>query len=373
MEVMRHRALLWLLPLAACAHGGANGPPSRDDARALPLDGAVVRAEIDPLTGLAHYDASQLCHLAADAERQGRLDDAIALYDRFVKEFAHSTSSSAARFNLGLLYEKAQRWADAVAAYTPLADSEAPASADDEGRRTWLDAHFRLAVCLGKQGAWWDATGVFDEVLTFEWLTDFDRLEAMVGRGIAILHAGEPESADIAFGAALRFQQEAAARGPFADNGLAAEAAFHMGEIALEKYDKTRLEFPIDTLRERLEQKCGFLLSAQHRFLRAIRLGDTHTVAAAGFKIGWLYENLYDVIVGLETPADLDAEQAEVYKDEVRQRVGVLVKKAIMVYERTLAVGKSASTAQAWVSRIEQALARLRTIYLDQPPSLERT
>jgi hypothetical protein len=170
----------------------------------------------------------------------------------------------------------------------------------------------------------------------------------------------------VALSAVLRFAREAEKDAPFTDNGMVAEAAFRMGEISAARYDAVKLEFPLEVLSTRLEEKCEQLLAAQHRFLRAIRHGDAHTVAAAGFRIGHLYESLYDTILALEVPSDLTPEQVEVYQDEVRRRVHILVVKALRVYEQALNIGRSAPTAEDWNLRLERAIERLRGIYLER-------
>ncbi|MEM6730483.1 MAG: hypothetical protein AAF658_02950, partial [Myxococcota bacterium] len=154
----------------------------------------------------------------------------------------------------------------------------------------------------------------------------------------------------------------------FDDRGLAAEAAFRMGDISRERFASVVLAYPISTLTERLESKCQELLTAQNRYLQAIRYGDNHTVAAAGFRIGSLYEDLYQQMMNLEVPEDLDPEQAEVYLEEVHAKIGVLVEKAIKIYEKSLIAGRRIDTASDWVERTETALARLRAIYLARAP-----
>lgn len=361
------RGFVLVVMLGACASSKPLAPEPAPDR--IALDGAVIRSEPDPLTQLEAYDSDQLFHLAREAERNGKKDDARALYERLIQEFPESQQVPPARFNLGLLFEGQKAFADAAAQYRLIAGLPIPE--EETARRTFLDAHYRLAVAHVELAQHWEAVAVFDKVLELDWLDAFDRLEALVGKGLCMRKADDVTGAEATLSAALRLYQDLQSEGPFVDNGLAAEAAFALGEIAYERYVTVELVFPIELLRTRLEEKCEHLLSAQHRFLRAIRLGDTHTVAAAGFRIGSLYESLYDAIVGLETPSELTEEEGEVYRDEVRMKVGVLVKKAIMVYERTLAVGRSAPTAQAWVGRIETALARLKALYLEDkaPPS----
>lgn len=357
----------WVLPgllVAGCATATPPPAPAAPQAAAVRvrLPGVVVQAEPDPLTQLEIYDAEELFHHARDMNRNGRQADAETVYRRLLEYFPDSALAEPARFNLALLYEARERFDLAAGAYEQLATQEPPPGA--ERRRTWLDAHFRLAVCAGKLQEWWWAVGVFDQVLAQDWLEDQDRLEALLGRGISLQEAGDPASAEVAFSAVLRFAREAERRGPLLDRTMVAEAAFRMGEISAERYQAVVLEFPVELLQERLEAKCGELLAAQQRYLRAIRNGDAHTVAAAGYKIGQLYETLYDTILALEAPASLTPEQVELYQLEVRKRVHVLVEKALTIYEKALLVGRSAPTAEDWNLRLERAIERLRQIYL---------
>jgi tetratricopeptide (TPR) repeat protein len=356
-----------LLLASGCARDRAGGAPPAaapaDTSRGAPLvlEGAVVRGATDPLTGLTTYDPALLFHLAAEAQRNDRLQDAAALYGRLLDEFPASGLVPGARFNLGLVDERLGRFDRAAEVYRAAADAPLPADAD--ARRVWLDAHFRLAVCHARLGDPWRAVAVFDDLLERVDLEDFDRLQALAGRGTALRQAGDLDAADSALSRALRFAEDAAMRGLGDDAGVAGEAALAWAELAADRYQAVTLAFPVDVLRERLQKKCELLLVAQHRYLRAIRLGNVETATTAGLGLGALYEGLYDAIVGLEAPAELGDEEREVYRDEVRGRVGVLVKKAILIYEKSLLVGRTSEAAAEPVHRLEAALERLQTLY----------
>src|SRR5690606_37229562 len=129
--------------------------------------------------------------------------------------------------------------------------------------RLYVDAAFRRAVVLGALERWWEAVAMFDHLLQFERLEPFDELEALVGHGVALQEAGDPDSAEIALGHALRFYREASEHVRFTDHGLVAETAFRMGMIASDKYEDVRLALTVEVLRQRLQVKCELLLSAQ--------------------------------------------------------------------------------------------------------------
>lgn len=352
--------------------------PSQSAAPAAPAPvvrypGVVIHQEVDPLTQLDTYDADELFHLAGEMGRQERYAAARTLYRRLLDDFGPSTLAGAARFNLGLLHERRQDFAAAATLYQGIVGPSAAVAPaflpeGEAEEQTWLDAHFRLAVCFGKLDDWWKSVAVFDRVLTVEWIDNDDRLEAMTGRGIALQQAGDGEGAEVAFAGVLRFYREAERRGRIADKSLVAEAAFRLGEIAAERYFAVQLSFPMELLGIRLEQKCGRLLAAQRRYIRALRFGDAQTVTIAGLRIGAMYEDLFAAIVGLQTPTELTAEQAEIYREQVRSRVSVLVEKALGVYEKALKIGRSARGEQGnpWLEKLSQGIERLRSLVLKQ-------
>jgi tetratricopeptide (TPR) repeat protein len=328
--------------------------------RALPVSPAAVTSAADAEPGIR--DDTWLFHAASDAERDGDAAAARGYYEELLRAMPESELADAARFNLGLVLEHGGDYAAAAEVYAPIIAKPMPA---DDAQRTWLDAHFRRAACLAKAGGWAEVSRLFDIVLAVPGLAAADRIEALVGRGIADEERGALAAAEIAFSHVLHL-----ARDLGRDSGLgpfAAEAAFHWAEIERGKFEGVALAFPNALLAERLDEKCERLLTAQRRYLRAMHFGDAHTVAAAGNRIGGMYERLYDDIMALDVPADFDAEQREVYRDEVRRRLRVLVEKAIRVYERTALIGKRADSAAPWVEKSEAALARLRAIVVNEP------
>ncbi|MEO0592068.1 MAG: hypothetical protein AAFZ38_00690 [Myxococcota bacterium] len=356
MQVFRRTVdLIALLVLAQGCATSSERPPVK-------LSGTVIRATPDPTLELESYDAPSLFHLAGESDRRGDADRALELYRRMREEFPTDPLVIAARFNAGLIHENHERYELALREYDAILAREAPGSEPD--RQTWLDAHFRVAACHIKREAWWRAVAVFETVGELDDLPDRDRLEALVGKGIALESAGDREAAMLSFSHALGFFRLVSRRRRFDDRGFAAEAAFRSGEIAHTYFDEVQLRYPLHVLKQSLDEKCRLLLLAQNHYLQAIRYGDTHSVAVAGHRIGNLYEDLYESMIALEVPADVDASQVDVYREEVRNRVAVLVEKAIRVYEKALLAGRRTASAASWVEQTEAALARLRAIYL---------
>jgi len=354
---------------AGCATIGTSGQGEDAQAGPMVLDGVVIRSGPDPDIGLEIYDAAQLFHLAGEAERKGQRARAKKLYSKLIDEFGLGKYWANAHFNLGLLHEKDGRFDLAVPFYEKIVDHGDRGALI--GTEVWVDAYFRIGVCMAKLRRWRESLVAFQMLSAQDWLDELDRMEALVGEGIAHQALGEGDRAEGAFTSVLALYRRLLRKGYVEDEGMAAEAAFRLAEISAREYHTVVLEYPVDLLRERLEAKCGKLIEAQSRYLRAIRLGDVHTVAISGFRLGTLYQNLYDAIVGLEEPDDLTIEQKLLYQEEVRRRVIVLLKKAIRIFEKSLMVGRRLRSSGHWLEQLERSLDSLNELYLAEEERLE--
>ena len=358
--------------LGACAGQVAQGPPAGVDVYAkhhkMRLSGAVIRAEEDALTKLKSYDDKILFDLGVEASTQTDRARGRAIYVRLLGEFPDSSLRIPALFNLGLLYEADTLFVQAQEQFLHIIDEPDPY--DGANRQTWLDAYFRWAVCAAEMENWQDVAKAFQMLLAQPALSDLEQLEAGVGLGIAYQNQQLYEDAELAFQEVLSWYREMKRYGAFNDQGFVAEAAFRLGQISAERFDLIVLAFPQEILEKSLELKCAFLLQAQDRYLKALRYGDIKTAALVGLGIGDMYEKLHEMVVELKAPQELNAEQKAVYEEVVEERVRVLVKKALYVYERSLLVGRRDPAAEPWVKELEEAVARLRSAYRT-PPDIE--
>src|SRR5207302_2020203 len=69
-------------------------------------------------------------------------------------------------------------------------------------------------------------------------------------------------------------------------------------------------------LADALELKAEFLLSAQGHYLRCIRRGDGEWATAAGYRIGEMYEELYEQLINAPLPRGLDEQQSALYRQQ---------------------------------------------------------
>jgi hypothetical protein len=123
------------------------------------------------------------------------------------------------------------------------------------------------------------------------------------------------------------------------------------------KLDPTRGS---DKLSEDLNYKAELLLSAQGHYLRSIRVGNGYWATAAGAQIGQMYESLYEHMVNSPAPSELDAEEAQVYRQELRKKIRVLLTKSINIYERTLETAERIGSQNTFVDRTRESLRKVK-------------
>ena len=333
----------------------------------LSMPGTVIRITPDPIILEKVYDAPRLFHLAGEAERRKESALAITLYQKLIAEFDNVDYQQVSLFNIGMLHEDKERWAEAIEYYQRVLKLFDGMPLDED--QLYFDTFMRLGICFAKLERWWDAVYAFENLVSLDWLDEQDRMEIQLGKGITFEGAGEITLAESAYSRVLSLYRRLQ-RGLGGDKTMAAEAAFRLGEITRKKYEAVELSYPIDVLRDRLETKCGFLLTAQNRYIRAIRFGDSHTIAAAGYRLGDLYENLYEAIVSFAPPPELDADQVALYNEEVRRKVIVLLKKAIRIYEKSLKLGRRLHSSESWLKQLEVALTRMKGLYLKEEAAL---
>lgn len=348
---------LFLLSLA-CATTQA--PPTQK----VEMEPVMVRAAADPLTGLDGYDASQLFEVANNEYKQGAADRALSVYELLLKTFPDSELVPETHFNIGLCYEKLEEVEKALGKFQGILSAY-------PGHKIYKDAYFRSAFALAKLQRWPEATDHFWQIRQLPQLTSMDELEARVAQGVGMFMQDDFATAEKEFMSALRFYEERSKGEYLPAEYWVGQSRFYLGEIYAREFEKVVLSPPsgdhdnwVKLMGGELEEKCELLMRAQNNFIRTIRAGHTGWATAAGFRIGALYERLYDDLMGVPVPPDLDTDTAQFYREELKNRVGVLVVKAIKVYEMSLQMAERVGENNEWVERTQKSLERMKSLYL---------
>jgi tetratricopeptide (TPR) repeat protein len=307
---------------------------------------------------LESYDAEELFHEGFRRQNQADCAAAVQFYDRLASEFASSRFLSSALYDAGLCYEALDRFADAQARYDRLI-RDLPESPDVK------DALFRSGGCAEHLENAAKAEATFTTLLGREDLTPDEHLEAMTRHAAALLALERLDECEAEARRAIAFYRRAEGTQPIETDYFVAQAQYLLGEVLRVEFERIRFTADEAEMRRDLERKSRLLLDAQAEYILAIRTTNPHWAAASGYRIGEIFRNFYDHIMAAPVPASLDAEQREIYFEELRNQIRPLVQKAIRVWERTILMSERTGVHNEWVERTNADLESVRRMLVD--------
>ncbi len=356
-------ALLGVSIVAGCGH---RGPPA---ATTPPPAGPVTQYEMEPIKITAvsgpdgvhveAYDASELFELAGKALSDKRFDDAIVAYNRVLQEFPGGTYTRAALYNAGLAHQGKKDWEGAIARFKVLIEGY-PDSADAK------DGLFQLGATHAEIGNWPVSAQVFAQTLDRKDLTADDRLEALARRGFAQFQLKDLDTAERTFRSAVAFFRQIETAERLETDFYLALAMYHLGQVSHERFRAVALRLPIKQMGIDLDEKARLLLASQRQYIETIKLGNPGWASASGFQIGSLYEQLYDSFIHAPVPPELlkpDArEKLEVYYEEVRKKIRVLLEKSVRTHEANLLMMERLGVQNEWRDKSKLAFAKIQRL-----------
>jgi tetratricopeptide (TPR) repeat protein len=344
-----------ILVLLACAAAGCA------HARAKP-NVAVTTLNMDPITFVAHKDGhvelrdpDDLFEEATAAYQQNRHADALALFDRVATENPGTQHARSSLYNAGLCLEQLDRRAEAVARFRKLAD-ENPDSAEA------LDALYRMGTNLVLLKDWAASEETHARILKQKNLTLSDRVEAYARLGEAMFQRGRLDDAERSLRELREMYRQHEQEERLDTDYFLAMGAFELAEISHAQYRLLPLRLPQKQLEDDLEAKARMLLLAQQRYIDTMRVRHAEWATAAGFRIGTLYREFYDDLVGAPIPDALSGEAREVYKEQVKKKVRNLLVKAMAFQEKNLLMAERTGEKNDWVRRSNAEMEELRAL-----------
>ena len=356
-------ALAIFLLLAGC--GAARPAPPRTVL--LEETRIVAHQQGDEVT-VDSYDASQLFARAYELSQAGRCDEAVELYDRLVAEFPGSHRVSPALYNAALCLARAHELALAADHYATLLE-RAPHGPDAK------HAGLQMTEVLVELERWPEALDAAETLLDREDLRSDERLEAMARRAQALLGAERLDEAQRAARDALTYYRTRRADEVIADEYFAAAANFVLAETVRLRSEAVALpDADVARQHEALDRRARLLLDAQAAYFDTIRLTDARWAAAAGYRIGAMYEGFYRAITTAPVPPPprpLAPAAVQIYersyREQLAERVRPLVRHAIRYWELTLLMVERTGVEpveRGWVDQTRADLSRARRVLL---------
>lgn len=347
---------------AGCAHRSPAGTT-------VPQVGPVTQYEMEPIkitavngpdgTHVEAYDAAELFEQAGKALSEERYAEAVRAYDRLLREFEESRFTRAALYNAGLAHQGNKDWAGAVGRFKLLAERYAE-TVDAK------DASFQLGATYAELKNWPASIQVFAQVLERKDLSSDDRLEAMARRGFAQFQLKDLDTAERTFKSAVGFFRQIETQERLETDFYLALAMYHLGQVSHERFRAVALRLPEKQMGADLEQKAHLLLASQRQYIDTIKLGNPGWASASGFQIASLYEELYDSFIHAPVPPDLlkpDArEKLDVYYDEVRKKIRILLEKSVRTHEANLLMMERLGVKNEWRDKSKLAYAKIQQL-----------
>ncbi|MEO0325991.1 MAG: tetratricopeptide repeat protein [Myxococcota bacterium] len=317
-------------------------------------------------------DAETLFRAGVSAQQQQRFDEALVVYDRVVGEFPESRFVAPSLYNGGLSGKALGRPAEAAARFERLVTAR-PGSPDVRPARFQL-AELYLELERGEDGL-----AVADVLLADEGLDPDERVEAMARKAQHLLALGRTEEAAAQAQTAMSWARTRRDEEAVRDVYFIAAANYVWAEtLRLEAEAIVPPPGGVAVQRPHLERRAQVILRAQRSYFDVIRHTHPDWAAAAGYRIGQLYDDFWDAIMSAPVPPPqrpLPEAHVPVYEREYRlylaRLVKPLIRHSIRYWELTLVMVERTGVESDWTTRIRADLERARDRLLAQPEGPE--
>lgn len=367
--LMTHRPFaLALVLLSACGAAAPTARPRSPDQVVAMEEMRIVATREGSEFVFDSYDAGQLFERGTALLSEGQCRRAVEeFYDRIAAEFPTSRYLGPALYNAGLCLQEGGELEAAVPYYRRVIEV-VPASRD--GKHAALQL---VSVLIGLE-RWEEARELSDRILLREDLSSAERLEGLARRAQALLGLERWADAERQARDALSYFRTRQGDEAIADPYFAAAANFVLAETM--RLRSEGMELPaadVATQHEVLEAHARLILDAQREYFSTIRFTDAHWAAAAGYRIGAMYDRLWHALMEAPVPPPTremnEATRAiyeEEYRAELARHVRPLIRHAIRYWELTLLMIERTGVRTEWAERTQRDLERMRALLLQE-------
>jgi tetratricopeptide (TPR) repeat protein len=326
-----------------------------------------------------------LTNAALTYTRGGKPEEAVKVYGILVDRYPMSQEAANAAWSAGKLYEQAALWDQAAKYYEILADK----FPKDQHA---ADALFNAGLLREHLGDPKAAINSYTEY-TKRYKTRDDVREVAFRVGVVYADAGQREQSARAFlefaqkypggpqaiealsragQAYVELGQDHRAQDPLAkavalykksQDKSAAKAAAHAryleGEAVFHQFERLQLASEPRKLKKTLDEKSQLLEKSKAVYIDVVTFNDPEWATAALYRIGEAYERFSKALRDTPTPTGLNAEEQQVYRDELEKVVVVVEEKAIDSYKGGYAKALQLGVYNDFTHKLREALGRL--------------
>jgi len=362
-RLISHALATCLLWGAGCA--GSQQRPTTPGGDVVQMEALRITAKRgqDGSYGFDVYDAPDLFKRATDLLNGKKCHEAVVLYDKLTMEFPDSRYVSASYYNAGLCLQALGEFEASAQRYALLRD-KLPGSED------YRHASLQYAEVLVQLERWEQVIAVADELLARTDLESHERLESMARHSQALLGQGKLQDAAKHARSSLSYFRTRPKTEEIVDEFFAAANNYVLAETL--RREGQSMAFPEDAESQQkvLIRRAELLLAAQREYFNTIsftNLDNVHWAAASGYRIGNMYDELWQDVMGAPVPAHLPPEGADPYHESLAKLIKPLIRHAIRYWELTLLLIERTGMDNDWSRKTRDDLVRVRALLLEQP------
>ncbi len=357
-------------------------------------------AEKDPLAAAATYQrvaaecptspraTAALTTAALTYTRGGKPEEAVKVYGTLVEKYPLSNEAAVAAWSAGKLYEQAALWDQAARYYEILADKfpkdqhaadalfnagllrehlgdpkSAINSYSEYARRYKTrddvrEVAFRVGVVYADSGQKEQAAKAFLEFAQ-RYPGGPQAIEAYSRAGQALVELGQERRAEEPLDKAVALHKKSPDKSDKVGAHAAAHARYLQGEILFHQFERLQLASEPKRLKKTLDEKSVLMDKAKAVYIDVVTFNDPEWATAALYRIGEAYERFSKALRDTPTPAGLNPEEQQVYRDELEKVVVVVEEKAIDSYKGGYQKALQLSVYNEFTHKLRQALGRL--------------
>jgi hypothetical protein len=133
------------------------------------------------------------------------------------------------------------------------------------------------------------------------------------------------------------------------------------GEVILKKFQDVKIEGDVKQLKSRLKTKSELLKKAAETFLSTAEIGAAEWTTAALYQIGVTYESFSKALLNSPPPANLSADEKELYQQSIDEFVVPIEERSLEAYESGWHKAIELGIFNSWTAKMREALGRLNS------------
>jgi TolA-binding protein len=355
------------------------------------------KADKDPLAAAAiflrvagEFPSSPRCtvaymNAASTFAKGGKPEESVKAYGIVVERYPQTGEAPQAAWSAGRLYEQAALWDQAAKYYGLLAERwpQDKNAADALFNAALLREHlgdtgaairnytqyaqryktrddvkevaFRVGVVLAQSGQHEAAAKAFQEFAT-KYPSGAQAIDALSRAGAELMAAGHDKRAGEPLEKAIAFYKREKIA---AAAGAAAHARYLQGEVLFHEFEHVQLASDPRKLKRTLDEKSALLEKARAAYVDTVTFADPEWATAALYRIGDAYERFAKALRGAPVPGGLNAEEQQVYRDELEKVVVVVEEKAVDAYKSGYSKALELRVYNDFTQKLRGALGRL--------------